>query len=642
MTDPYNWKMPQIWTIAKTILHFFVFFVALGATTPPPTADVLSAWVECRKYVDLGEIPANSTILANPEIWSAVVILRKDAKVIGVGDSQEKDPIRGALQTALADARQRIIKINGDSAPINWDKITLELELGSKPEPLIGGTYLEASREIEPALDGIAVRRGNTWAAAHPAVLQALNAAAAPDQTLLSLVMQLGLPARDLDALPTTERVGLYTFEATRIVQPASTMLPTFVNRGSRLQPTPGPSESVRSAQTGTNEILKWFERSMIHASKSNEAQSAGEQSALQSLGLRGDYLPAEDKDDSINAAPAEQSLAAFALARCATLNATDEAMAIRARSVALEILTALHDVSEIEKDPLADPKSIAWIVLAALELEVHGDHLKESPAAESLSSNARDLLIKMVSADVKDLRKPQASDAAIDKSSSENKVIFRGDPLEQSLAAAALSSLDSAGKPLVDRADLVKAIDQCWNGSSRNQIVGILGWLLLADQKLGPVPENHAAIARAARAALSHVQIGVHDGADSPVTTRVPADLIGAFSLSGFASKGATAQTARPGFALALMMTDPLLTPVGEQYRARSMQIGVVRFLRQLAYDDVSSYLARDPQRTLGAIRTAPWDSRVAVAGNAMALLCLEESGFSIKTLNSLLESSK
>jgi hypothetical protein len=121
-----------------------------------------------------------------------------------------------------------------------------------------------------------------------------------------------------------------------------------------------------------------------------------------------------------------------------------------------------------------------------------------------------------------------------------------------------------------------------------------------------------------------------------------VPADLIGAFSLSGFASKGATAQTARPGFALALMMTDPLLTPVGEQYRARSMQMGVVRFLRQLAYDDVSSYLARDPQRTLGAIRTAPWDSRVAVAGNAMALLCLEESAISIKMLNSVLESAK
>ena len=627
MTDPYNWKMPQIWPIAKTILHFSIIFfvVAFAATsTPPPTASALNAWNECRKYVDMGEIPANSTFLALPETWSAVVILRKDAGVIGVGDSHEKDPIRGALRTALADARQRIVKMNGDSAAIKWDQITLELELGSKPEPLIGGTYLEASREIEPALDGIAVRRGNTWAAAHPAVLQALNAAAAPDQTLLSLVMQLGLPARDLDAIPTTERVGLYTFEATRIVQPASTMMPTFVNRGSLLQPTPGPRESVQSAQTGTSEILKWFERSMIHANKSSDSQSAGEQRALQSLGLRGDYLPAEGKDDSINAAPTEQSLSAFALARCATLNANDAAMAIRARTVALEILTALHDVAEIEKDPLADPKSIAWIILAALELEVHGDHLKESPAAESLYANAKGLLIKMVAGDDK------------------KAVILRGDPLEQSLAAATLASLDSAGKPLVERAELVKAIDQCWTGTSRSQIVGTLGWLLLADQKLGPVPENHVTIARAARAALSHVQIGVHDGADSPVKTRVPPDLIGAFSLSGFASKGATAQTARPGFALALMMTDPLLTPVGEQYRARSMQIGVVRFLRQLAYDDVSSYLARDPQRTLGAIRTAPWDSRVAVAGNAMALLCLEESAISIKTLNSLLESTK
>ena len=173
MTDTYNWKMPQVWPIAKTIFHFSIIFfaVAFAATSnPPPTASSLNAWIECRKYVDLGEIPANSTFLALPETWSAVVILRKDSWVIGVGDSHEKDPIRGALGKALADARQRIVKMNGDSAAIKWDQITLELELGSKPEPLIGGTYLEASREIEPALDGIAVRRGNTWAAAHPAV----------------------------------------------------------------------------------------------------------------------------------------------------------------------------------------------------------------------------------------------------------------------------------------------------------------------------------------------------------------------------------------------------------------------------------------------------------------------------------------
>lgn len=616
--------MPQIWTIAKKVFYFFIFVLLVGATTPPPAASVLNAWIECRKYVDIGEIPSNSAGFSSPVTWSAVVILRKEGRVIGVGNSLENDPIRGALGRALADARQRMDKLGGEPTAINWEQITLELEVGSKPEPLIGGTYLEASREIEPALDGIAVRRGSTWATAHPAVLQALNAAAAPDQTLLSLVMQLGLPARDLNEIPATERVGLYSFEVTRIVQPALTMLPTFVNRGSRLEPTPSPSESVQCAQSATDEMLKWFERSMIHASKGSDSQPAGEQRALQSLGLRGDYLPAEDKDDSINAAPTEQSLAAFAIARYATLNSADEQKALRARTVALGILTALYDVSEIEKDPLADPKTIAWIVLASLELEIHGDHLKESPAGVALYENAKALLAKMVAADVK------------------NAVILRGDPLEQSLAAAALASLDSAGKPLVDHAELVKAIDQCWNGNSRSQIVGILGWLLLADQKLGPVPENHAAIARSARAALSHVQIGVHDGADSSTINRVPPDLVGAFSLSGYASKGATAQTARPGFALALMMRDPNLTPVGEQYRARSMQIGVVRFLRQLAYDDVSSYLSRNPQRTLGAIRTAPWDSRVAVAGNAMALLCLEESVISIKMLNSLLESSK
>jgi len=635
--------MTRIWELAKTILCFSVIFVGLGGATPPDSTATLSAWTACRKMVDTAENEPKLADFDSSKAWSAVVILRKDGRVIGVGDSHEKDPIQRAIGTAIADAKRRIGQAGGDAAAVPWSQMTLELEVGSKPEPLIGSTYLQAAQEVEPALDGIAVRRGTVWAVAHPAVLQSLNAAAAPDQTFLSLVMQLGLPARDFDEIPATERVALYKFDTTRIVQPALTMLPTFVHRGSRIEPLVGPTATVQGAHTAVNGILQWFERSLIRPNETDAAQPQGERRALQALGLRGDYLPADGNDESINAAPAEQALAAFALARCATLNASDESVAHRARSLALDILAGLQDVAEIEKDPLADPKAIAWIVMTAVELEMQGDHLKASPAAVTLSANAKGLLAKMAATTPKDaLPLPRSKSASPSTAPLDHAGILRGDPLEQALTAAALASLDHAGHPLVDHVALVQSIDQCWQGNSKSQIVGILGWLLLADLKLGSVPEAHAAIARAARSALSRVQLGVDDGANSPAAAHVEPDLVGAFALSGIASKGATAQTARPGYALALMMTDPTLTPVGEQFRARAMQLGVVRFLRQLVYDEVSSYLARDPKRTLGAIRTAPWDSRVAVAGNAMALLCLEESEFAIKTLNSVLELPK
>ena len=226
VTVPYTSKMTRIWELAKTILCFSVIFVGLGGATPPYSTATLSAWTACRKMVDTAENEPKLADFDSSKAWSAVVILRKDGRVIGVGDSHEKDPIQRAIGTAIADAKRRIGQAGGDAAAVPWSQMTLELEVGSKPEPLIGSTYLQAAQEVEPALDGIAVRRGTVWAVAHPAVLQSLNAAAAPDQTFLSLVMQLGLPARDFDEIPATERVALYKFDTTRIVQPALTMLP--------------------------------------------------------------------------------------------------------------------------------------------------------------------------------------------------------------------------------------------------------------------------------------------------------------------------------------------------------------------------------------------------------------------------------
>lgn len=630
MIDPYTRKMPRLWRIANTCLCFLLVIPLFAHSTPPSASDSLAAWTACRSSIDRGAVAETAEIPGFSEVWSAVVILRKDGKVLGVGDSHEANPIFGALKTALADARVRTFQSGANPESIKWNQVTLELELGSKPEPLVGGTYEQAAHFIEPALDGIAVRRGGQWAVAHPAVLQALNAAATPDQSLLSLVMQLGLPAREFAALPTTERVGLYRFDATRLVQPTPEMAATFVHRGSRIEPTPDPIHAATSAHEAALAIFEWFERSFIRPSTRAADASIGEQQALEMLGLRGNYLPAEGRDESINAAPAEQALAAFAIARFATLNSSDADLARRARLLSVDILAALHKVAPIERDPLADRKTLAWIVMTTLEL---GSCVQGSPAATALGANAKDLLAKEVLANAKD---PEG--------------ILRGDPLEQALTAAALATFDRAGQPLVDRAALVAAIDSQWTGDARSSLVGVMGWLLWADRQLGAIPATHTIIARAARAALSRAQLGLQiglqsqssDSGESPTAARVAPDLVGSLALAGIGSKGATAQTARPGYALALMMTDPTLTLVGEQYRARAMQIGIIRFLRQLGYDEVSCYLVRDLERASGAIRTAPWESSVAVAGNAMALLCLEESAFSVNSLNLVLESSK
>ncbi len=618
MVAPYTWKMARIWQVATFCLSFPLAFCSAFAGPEPidaPSAELaLRAWQACRTLLNTGNCGSNAPELTQSECWSAVVILRLDGRVVGVGESHDSAPIAGALSNAITDARQRTPNSAHASENERWQRTTLELELGAKPEPLIGADYAQAAQEIEPALDGIAVRRGDQWALAHPCVLQSLNAAASPEQTLLSLVLQLGLPARELAQLPTSEKVGLYRFRTTRIVQPAQTMTPTFVLRGARAHPALSASEACMVANEMADSIVEWFDRSMIRAPEDAASQPAGERSALTSLGIRGDYVPSERVDASLCAPPTEQALSAYALARFARLNDAASPLTRRAQTLSVEILDSLGEVSEVESDPLSNRKSIAWIVLAAVELGVLGSDLCDAPKARALVVQATARL---------------TTDG------------IQGDPLEQALAAAALTALDHAGRPVLDRSTLAASVDTLWTDQSRGQLVGVLGWMLIADEHLGATDPTHAELARAARAALSRAQLGMDENEDPLTATTIPLDLVGGFALSGVGSKGATAQSARPGHALALMLADLRFTPVGEQFRARAVQVGLIRFLRQLRYDEVSSYLAPDTRRTMGAIRTAPWDSRVAVAGNAMALLCLKESAVGLARLNSTLETA-
>ncbi len=603
---PYTRRMARFWSVATICRVFLAVFSFSIASTPAVADATLDAWQECRRWVDAGKISRDNG-KANPQWWSTVVLLRLDGRIAGVGEAHGEDCLTKAASAALLDASQRNRSSASDQHDPQWQRMTLELESGFEPEPLIGATYAQAASEIEPALDGIAVRRGDQWALAHPSVLQALNAAASPEQTLLSLVLQLGLPARELADLTASERIGLYRFRTTRMVQPTASAGPALVFRGSRTQQALTPSQACIEAGALADSIVGWFDRSMIRVPQGDEPSATRANAALSALGLRGDYLPSDGTDSALCAPPAEQALSAYALARFASLNDPTSARTTAARALSIELLEALGEVSEVEGDPLATSKAVSWIVMAGVEL---GAELENSAHANALWRNALGTLAKAGIA---------------------------GDPLEQALAAAALAAVDRAGRPAIDHALLVEQVGALWQSTERGQLVGVLGWLLCADRSLNCSSGIHADLARAARAALSRAQLGMDERALE--VERVPIDLVGAFSLSGFGSHGASAQSARPGHALALMLADEQFTPVGEQFRARAMQVALIRFLRQLAYDEVSSYLAPDARRTSGALRSAPWDSRVSVAGNALALLCVKESEVALIRLNSVLE---
>ena len=502
----------------------------------------------------------------------------------------------------------------------HWSRVTLELELGEAPVPAVGSDYAQAGAEIDPALEGVAVRRGNEWTVAHPAVLQALDAAGSPEQTLLSLVMQHGLPARELAEIPAAERVALSQFSATRIIQSAPDAGPVLVHRGSRVRALPTPAEASEVARERATAIAAWFARSMIKDASATEQRPAPAASeSMAQLGLRGDYEPSDDTDNPMFAPPSEQALAAYALARFARISGVSEESQRTAEATALAVLTALASKSEVESDPISDAKAQAFVVLAGAAL---GPALGDASPAATLVRNARATLKERIT--------PRTDQVAAH---------VGGDLLEQAVTLAALATLAADSRDPRSLDEVRDLVDRLWSTPDRTQILGILDWLLVADRALGATSETHASLARAARMALSRAQLGMSQDGQRDAGAVSP-DLAGAFALSGVGGRGASGQTARPGHALALMLADPILTPVGERFRARSMQIALLRFLDQLAYDDVSCYLCPNPRRALGALRTAPWDSTVAVAGNAMGLLCLAESAIALDRINEALPS--
>jgi hypothetical protein len=583
---------------------------AAVAFAPPQDDIAIATWTSCRADFDR-EIAEKSALKEVREDYhSASVLLRLDGQVIGVGSARSPGAVATALGAAVEDATRRWNSTPGRAGkPIPRNRVTLELEVGADFEPLLGTTFAQASREVQPALDGMALRRGGEWALAHPGVLQALNAASAPDQSLLSLALQVGLPARDLDQLPADERVAIYRFDATRVVQPSAGSAPIVVHRGMRLVPLEYGAQLIREIDTCSEGIAAWLERSLIDPTVGGGEQPSQQHSALRALGLRGDYLPAERADATLFAGAAEQALAAAALAKFARSHGGSAGL--RAAAVSAAILCALGRVDELETDPHADAKAVAWIVIACMTLP---KDVAACTELEALRSDYRRALLARCT-------KPDAASLTIE-----------GDPLEQSLLLAALAMCERESDPLVNREALASAIDRCWKDTPRGVLVGVFGWLLEADLALGDVPADHRALIAAARQALFAVQLG-SPGLAAAQLDPPPPDVCGAFALTGQSSRGANAQSARPGHGLALMLRSPDLTGDADVERACASQALLVRFLRQLAFDDTACYLVADRSRALGALRTAPWDSRIAVAANAMSLICLEETKMALQS---------
>ncbi len=547
-------------------------------------------WVAGRRWLDAASIGPDASHPIHG-CHGVSVVLRLQGRVIGRGtDTGEASAdLARAVRRAIHDAADDpLVRFLEGRSPHSWGaQACLELELAGAPEVIPGAGIEAISGRISPGLDAVAMRRGQEFAWSFPSQEHTNASAADALRTLSRLAGELQVGSGDRPAQDAAESIAVYRAGTIRMAQNKPDAAPFLAPRGHAEIEAGDLSHHERLAFA--SQIAAWL------AGMLPPTNLAGNEQALAGIGLPEGYLPGIDRRDGVAAPPAEQALAAFALARFANLAGVPAADGASAREAALRILAALGQVDEIEREPWDNIFAAALTVRTAAEL---GAAPLPAAAALAVSRASESLAAKLA-----------------------ESARTRGSIIERAVVLAAAASTVNQPAPGVPRQKLEQALDQLWSECEVAQLPSCLDWLVDAERSLGRNSALAAQRAQEARLRLSMAQLGAASDIEP-----LPPDLHGAFGLSG-TDRIACAQSSRPGTGLASMLSSRHFTPESERQAAAQIQQRLLRFLRQLQMDERSCYWAANPRSAAGGLCAAPWSPRMSVAANAQALWCVCES---------------
>ncbi len=545
----------------------------------PDPGDVVAAWAAVREWVNDFDLPALEDPAAAVPLRGArgaCVILRQSGRVVGIG----VDASGGDLMVRRA-AGRALGQVLGDPAVAALPKemtgrigiaLTLELEAAGTLQPLLGATFEAVAGQLEPGLDGVAMRRGEAVAMLFPAQMRAIDAAGRAERLRPGLATDLGLSPRPLADLVRRFDLSMYRFSTTDLAQ-ATPEAPPF--------PTWRGDVVVSDAQVTPRAIAAFADGIVNHLVES--LSPPGEP-----LGVRGSYRPAADDYEPLVAPPADQALVAWALLRYARSPGADADGAARAREAGVKVLEELRRVAPGEDDPFADAAAAATFVLAAAEA---GDAWTDREAEDAAARR----ILSSLGAELP--------------------------PHVQAMTAAAVTA--RLGRdPGIDAQVARRALDAAWSSAPEAQHVSLLPWLGWTEAAYASATGGRnarAADLRRLRDELDAVRAGA---AGHPC----PPDLAGGLVLTGSGGSRPTAQTLRPAAYLASMLRDRELTDPQEAAAALGHLLETARFAIQLSVRDDSAWCLRNPGRALGGVRAATWEAEQPVAAQALGLVFAAE----------------
>jgi hypothetical protein len=572
-----------------------------GDQAPEPTdsGEVISAWLTLRRWVDAFSLPGLNDANSGTPLTDAAgvcVILRQSGRVVGTGI----DSSGGYLMMRRA-AGRALGEVLADPAAVNLRErqaspsgrgLAVELEVAGPLVPLLGRSFDDLAGQLDPGLDGVAMRRGERFAMAFPAQMRATNTAGRVERAVSTLTLELGLTPARLAELTRRFDVSVYRFRTVHMAQPAPGGPPFITFRG----------DDLVLAQDVTQPSLVDLARGIAEHLMGSGAP------VEEPVGLLGTYRPTSDHYDPLIAPPLEQALAAWALARYGRLHGDAEPAARQAAEVAGRVLADLAQVAPGESDPQADTAVCAAIVIAVLE---HPD-LRGHTEVPELLARARD---RVRAAYTRENGFAHLEDAPVT-------------PNGQALIAWALSRLLVTGSVDLDAGFVRSAIDTAWASAPEPRQISLMPWLGWAEADYAAATGGPIANAQRLQKIRRLADASRVGSPDRPG----PADLAGGLVLTGGDRLTATAQTLRPAAFLAWMVRQPELTPrFDEAVAALDRTLATARFAMQLSVREPSAWAYRNRGRALGGIRAAAWDCNQPVAAQALGLVFAAETLASI-----------
>lgn len=543
------------------------------AAAPDPDA-ALGAFLRARAWLDLDELPAPTEQSAQLELTGTTgvcVVLRQDGRLVGIGEDAGGGPLMlrravgRAVSKALADDTVREVRaVTGDRVTA---RLALEVELAGARRPLIGRTIADAVSRLALGDEGIALHRADAVYLAFPARLLATDSAARPDSTVAALLIEAGLPAKDLPEFATDERVSLSRFQTIRLREPSAGAAPSVVTRAGRV------IEPV--------EITPAYNRALatrLAARLAAQVVDAAPGDPSKGVRLLGTYNPTADRYAPPFADARDAALALIALAESAACDGLPDAVRAVSATKARALARSLMALSDAERPfPVDEACAIALARLGEADAGIL------ATLRERIDRGLRAL----------------GEDAA----GQGNSV----GPMAMTLAAAC--ALDTVGDGEASRREALDALVRQVSTRPGLALEGALPIALLARARGTPaeVARSLESSLRAGAAVLRSQQLGSQPaaapGTGGAAIADFPPDLEGGIPLPGVARS--LTDTAGLRFAAGFALLGPQAPgAAGEPDPAAALLRGAVRFVAQHTADEPWVDAFRRPEVLRGLVR--------------------------------------